>query len=638
MPASGAVLLFVILRVLVILSAGDILHAGESREAKHTELAWAAATEVLGTSGWGFFDFVLTAGNLHHASFTSVSLVYWLLSLVLGATALAVKLTPLVFWTGGLVAMTALVGRRFGWLAGTALPLCATFATPEMMGWQLSCIGSHSEVVGPLGLMLLAWSACVDAPEEAPDRGLRAALCGGALGYAVGFSYLMWPVVIGLVVLALLPPWRRPSRREWGLLAVGVVVGMWPLWLVLAPDPAGLFGRSITEDPNSTMLAVASGSGRSWFEVRRAFFWALHLEWQDQGIYAPGGSLATSEGGLYLVRSLVVFGPLTLLPAALVVKGRGQRRLGLALGALPFCLLAAIVVTSPFDFVRTPYFMPVWFAGVVWPAVGLGLALSLWRTGDLRRRLLGGGTAAVALAGLVSLVAICAPRIPSMVRLDRTPDVLDHRYGAYWHYGFGSVTADEVEQANDLLDVREAQGLPYGAFGLELGFAMAEHRMELGQDGPWVTPKPDWKALRSRFERWEELSQVFARAYPELWENVEPSITAENMGRALAVRADGDGLLVMKLLAVAEAEGRWPDDLSLPAFWRGFGFGCGRGAWLSAAKQTPGPGPGGVGWIDALPPELAAEARGGWAEAAALGDVPPMGRAPVLRTTLGGPT
>ena len=90
LPSCAGIFVYITLRLFVVLSAGDLLHATESREAKHTELAWAAATGMLGEPGWGFFDFALTAGNLHHASFTSVSLAYWALSLVLGETLLLV--------------------------------------------------------------------------------------------------------------------------------------------------------------------------------------------------------------------------------------------------------------------------------------------------------------------------------------------------------------------------------------------------------------------------------------------------------------------------------------------------------------------------------------------------------------------
>jgi len=635
LPAAGGVLIFVVLRVLVILSAGDVLHAVESREAKHTELAWAAANGLLGTQGWGFFDFVLTAGNLHHASFTSVSVTYWLLSLVLGATALTVRLVPLLFWTGGLVCVTALLGRRFGWTAAALAPLCATLAPPEMVSWQLSCIGSHSEVVGPLGLMLLAWAAYVDAEQRTV---LRAGVCGVAIGYAAGFSYLMWPVVLGLLALALLPPVRRPTGKETAWLAAGLVVGLWPLWLVLLPEPSGLFGRSITEDPNSTMFSVATGSGRSFDEYRTAFFWALSLEWQSAGIFAPGGAEVTDEGGRFLVRSLVVLGPLALLPAALRGSGRGQRRVALAMAAMPVCLLVAIVVTSPFDFVRTPYILPVWFVGVFWPAVGAGLAIALWRQGGLDRGL-GIATGAAAAAGLFALAGICLPLAPSMLRMERAPQVLAHRYPAYWHFGFGSITGDEVERANDLLDVREAEGLASGGFGFELGFAMPEHNQDLGQPGSWDTPPPDFKSLRSRFERWEELSQVFARARPDLWAQVDPRITAENMGRAFAVRADCDGQLVVGLLREVEQARLWPSDLSLGSFWNGFGFGCGRAAWLKSARPAVGPGPQGEGWIDTLPqPEFAEQVRAGWNAAAQTGAVPEMKRRSALLSTLAGPT
>jgi len=634
LPAAFGVLLFLSLRVLVILSGADVLHAVESREAKHTELAWAAATEILGTEGWGVFDFLLTAGNLHHASFTSVSLAYWMLELLIGGTALTVRLVPLLFWTGGLVAVTAVLGKRFGWWAAALAPVCATLATPEIISWQLSCIGSHTEVVGPLGVMLLAWAAYVDGGGR---RTVRAGLCGTALGYAAGFSYLMWPVVLGLIVLSVLPPRPRPDRLQWIALALGFIVGLWPLWLVFLPDPAGLFGRSITEDPNSTMLAVAAGSGRSFESYRTAFFWALSLEWQEGGIFGPGGQLPSANGGIHLVRSLVVLGPLSLLPAGLRAQGRGQRRLAVALAAMPVCLLAAIVVTSPFDFVRPPYLMPVWFVGVVWPAVGVGLAMALWRQGSFDR-FLGGVTLAAALLGLGGLGAICLPGVPDMIRLERTPEVLAHRYPAYWHYGIGSLTADEVERTNDLLDVREAEGNPAGAFGFELGFAMPEHELDLGQDGPWSTPPPDEKSLRARLERWDELSHVFARARPDLWSMVEPRTTVENMGRALAVRSDCDGALVEELVGSLMDEGLWPANLSLPDLWRGFGFGCGRAAWIASSRPAQGPGPQGVDWLDTLPPDLADEARDGWREASRLGPVPPMGRNPVLLSTLAGPT
>ena len=206
------------------------------------------------------------------------------------------------------------------------------------------------------------------------------------------------------------------------------------------------------------------------------------------------------------------------------------------------------------------------------------------------------------------------------------------------HVGNGSLTADEVERTNDMLDVREADGHPAGAFGLELGFAMPEHELDLGQDGPWSTPPPDDKSLRARLERWDELSHVFARARPDLWSQVQPMVTAENMGRALAVRADCDGALLDELIGALVRESVWPGDLALAGLWRGFGFGCGRAAWIASSRPTLGPGPEGVVWLESLAPELAEAAREGWREAARRGPVPAMGRKPILISTLAGPT
>ena len=618
LPLLLAAGLYVLSRLLVVLSAGDLVHPVMDQEAKHTELLWAMSSGRFGEGGWQLFDFLLTAGSLHHPGYLSVSAFYAVLAVPFGPTLLAVRLVPVLCWAVGLSAVGWLVGRRLGRWAGVAVPLLACFAPPDVLAKQLAAVGSHVECVGPLGVALAGWLAWLD--QESSWR--RAAFAGVALGYAAAFDYLLGPAILGLVLLAVLPPWRRPTRRELGALAVGGLVGLWPLWLVMAPDPAGLFQRSITEDPNSTLLNVATGSGRGWFEYRRAFFWALGLEWQELGIFAPGGAEATSEGGRHLVKALVVLGPLLLLPAALLSR---HRRLGLAFALLPVSVLVGIVVTSPFDFVRLAYVMPVWFLGVAWPAVGLGLGWALWRGEGRGLRAVGAATGLLAVLGAATLVALTAADEARMVRLSRAGELLDYRYAAYWHYRIDTITADEVERTNDLIDVLEAEGEPWGAITAGLGFPGGEGDLEVGADGPWEAPKPSWPGLRARFEGWDEWTNTYRSSQPEAWEAMDPERAGAVMGRAMAIRADGDGALAASLLERARAEEMWPAELAESGFWRGWGFSLGR---YEAGDD----------WLAQVPEEHREQARAGAEAGRARGDVPEVLRRPTVNTVLSGPT
>jgi len=615
-PAAG-VLLFFLIRLTAALCAGDTLVQMGDQEAKHTEMAWALAQGDLGTTGWRIRDFLLTGGNVHHGGFLSISMWFWALSKVFGESLLTLRMIPILWWTGTVAVWAFVLHRRVGPVAAGLSPIAFLLAPVDVLGWQLHTNGSHTEIVLPLALMCAGFCLYLDAERRTP---LLAGAAGLAVGYAVGFNLAMGPVVLLLLLIGVLPPawWRAPKRL--GVAVAGVLVGLWPLWLLMALDFRGFLFRPLTEDPSSQLGNVARGLGNDK-TIPWLFFDALEIEWQQGAILAPGGQLLTVDGGFHLYRTALILGALLLVPAAIRSPGPA-RRLGLLVGMLPAAMLLIVSWATPFDMVRPVYVLAPLSVGLVWPALAVGLGLGLWSRPAWFDRVLGAATGGVGVLVMLFVLSVSVSSIPELWQPDRAGALLRHRYSAYWHYRMGPIPAEQVDRWNDVIDVREQDGDPMGMFGFPMTV--------LAQEGEGV-PDDGWL-----LDHWAEVSGNFERAFPLTYASVDLGLAAENIGWGLGIRS---GFVVqdfVRLVGSAQRDGRIPPELDLQRIWTGWGYGRARAELVDVARgRTVEPA---AEALVLVPEEFRAAASRGMDAAHALGPVPRQRRPTTLRSVLGGPT
>lgn len=616
LPALG-VLGFFLIRLTAAMCVGDSITSMGDQEAKHTELAWALRHGMFGTENWQLSDFLLTGGNIHHPGYLTISLWFAVLAKFVGQSLLALRLIPILWWTGAIAALCWIVHRRIGPLAAAVLPLAFWFAPVHDIGFQLHTNGSHTEALLPLALLLASFSAFVDAEE----RSLGLALVSGFFtGYAFAFSYLLWPPILMLLALGAFRPrfWSEPRRL--GQALAGFAVGSFPLWFLSILQPGYLWRRSLTEDTSSVFTSVAAG-GKTFEQFRFAFVRALRLEWQDGGLFAPAGRELMADGGIYLYRSVAILGGLLLLPAVLRTQG-ATRRLGIALAILPFAMLVFLSRTTPFEFIKEVYVMSPLGVGLAWPALALGLGWTLWRAGGVDRAI-GGATAVAGVLALGFFVLGMAPLMAPIWQPDRADALLRHRYSAYWHYRAEPVPAEQVDLWNDFIDVREQEGDPMGAFGLRMTLYTQDDGEEIREDA-WM------------LESWEEVRGNFERAFPDTFAQVDMTRTAHNIGWGLGIRTGWDVAPIARMVGYAERTGRLPSELEVSAIWEGWGFGRARAELVGATYGLAIPASDSA--LSVVPSEHQAAVARGMAAGRALGAVPKQGKEATLRSALAGPT
>ena len=567
-------------RLLVAVSAGDFLFPLQPAEGKNTQIAWDLMSGRFGTDGYSLGNYIVNTGSIHHASYSSGAVAYWLVSRVFGFTLLSVRLVAPLAWAGAMLLWGETLRRRIG-VTGMALALVGLMAVPTLfIGLQLTFMGCHPESVLPLAATIAAWLAWLDEPADRK----RTFLLAGCVGYALIFSYLFWPLLLLMAALSLLPPLPRPSRRTLGAALGGGALGLWPLWLILGLGGLSvLFGASITEDPETTLVATAQGLGLDWEEFRVTFwgnlpygfndYWMIHAE-------APrfGRLDMFFEEVAYRV---LVFGPLLLLPWAATDRDPLTRRVAVLVAIAPVLFYAFLCFASPFKpHVPVRYFLPITLLGFSAPGVGVGLALRrLGRPGWLR------GTGGLLLLACVGwLVVIAPPRwheARQLVRTERAADLLNHRYVAYYNLGIGTVWASMVDDINDLIDVRTASGDPAAFQGFQAGLWGSGGGDALGNLS-WDPPEIGWGPLRAGLSEWGERD-----SYAPEDTRDDPETVARNTGWGAGLRADWD----LELLAVAILEGRrkgeWPERLSAERFWQGVGEGYGRARPDATEQDLP---------------------------------------------------
>jgi len=587
----GLVLVFVAHRIAVALSAGDFLYPLEPSEAKNTQIAWDLLSGRFGTGDFGLRAYVANSGSIHHGSYSTAALTYWVVSLFTGEGLLSVRLTPLLFWAAALGLWMELLRRTIG-SAAALLAGAGLFLVPTLyMGFQLTFLGCHPESVLPLAASIAAW-VYWQRPSSAGQRG-PSLLLGSCLGYSLIFSYLLWPFVGLIVALSLLPPRAQPDHTELKALGAGVLLGLLPLWLILGLEgPAAIFASNITERGDTTMLDMALGRGREAGNLWRTLQDNLpHFDMDlPEGPQDGCGKFkdywmcqaATGRywGGINfepIAYRIMVFGPLLLLPFGLLERKPALKRLLLLVAVGPTLHYVFLAYANPWRAdasIPVRYLMPLGLLGFSAPgiAVGLGLRLARDRDRSLPRWLRAAGLL-LGLIGLGTLLWLTPPRLTearAAVRLERSAELLRHRYVTYYNLGIGTVWADMVDEVNDLIDFRADQQREDAFHGIQAGLWGSGRRLGLGE-GDWQPPPLDWGGLNAGIREWVERNGY---RDPELQD--DNTFVAQNVGWGAGIRADWNATLLAEVLAEGVARGEWPSELTEADFWEGFGLGWGR--------------------------------------------------------------
>ena len=153
-----------------------------------------------------------------------------------------------------------------------------------------------------------------------------------------------------------------------------------------------------------------------------------------------------------------MFAPLLLLPWALTDDRPVVRKLAVLVAIVPPITYTWLAFASPWKpHIPVRYFVPFALLGFSAPAVGVGLALRRFHTGG-RSAKVGAGALAVLCVG--QLLWLCGPRWTenmAAVRMDRLDALQKHRYVTYYNLGMGNIWPSQVDQVNDLIDVRTAR-------------------------------------------------------------------------------------------------------------------------------------------------------------------------------------
>ena len=550
-------LLFVVHRVLVILSAGDFLHPMEPSEPKNAQIAWDLMTGRFGTDGYGLAAYVANSGSVHHAAFSSTAFVHLLVSKVFGFGILGIRIVPLLFTTGAFALVGWMLLRVAGPMTAALGLLAGTLIPTVFFSFQVTMQGSHPESVLPLAAAIAAWIWFLEA--QGPTRGF---VLGAALGYAGIFNYLLIPPVTLLAALLLLPPRPRLDRATVLAGVAGLVVGLWPLWLIVGLDPHAL-AVSVTEQPETTVGHQVLGGGADLALVWRTVWENLPYGFDDFWMHEDGG-LWGGQGFEIASYRAMVFGPLALLPFVLVTRSAALRRLALFVALAPPLTYLAIAWSSPFK----PYIPPRYLVGlllVAWMAPALLVAIGHEGLQRPRGRWIGG---LGVLLGLAWFGWQGPPRVveaADAVRLERADAILRHRHLTYYNLGIGTVWASQVDAVNRLIDVRAAEDDPRAFDGVMAGLWLLGARRGLAR-GDWEQPPFDWPALHSCMNEWRE-----AESYRTGDERARPQRAAENIGWGVAIRLGGDVVAIATLLEDARLSGDWPAELPLESAWVGVG-------------------------------------------------------------------
>ena len=117
-------------------------------------------------------------------------------------------------------------------------------------------------------------------------------------------------------------------------------------------------------------------------------------------------------------------------------------------------------------------------------AFGLGWQLARGQNEEKPPPWLRGGGVLLFVLGLGTLLWLSPPRLieaNQALRLERSSELLEHRYVTYYNLGIGTVWAEMVEDVNDMIDYRAAEGRPEAFHGFQAGLWGSGRRLALGE-------------------------------------------------------------------------------------------------------------------------------------------------------------
>jgi hypothetical protein len=224
--AIGLLTLLLLERLGLIFGQPDLLHDLDAAELKHMDLA------LLGLPGGAtlkdrLFTFLSGPENIHHGGYPVVSILFWLLSRVLGASLHVLRLVPVLAAVLAAGMLAAWLKRRAG-TSAVLIALCLLAGAPLLfLKWTCTTRGGHTEAIVFAPLLLLLFEAGLKG-----DRRAVWLVAGVVGGFAVYFSYLAIPLV-GVLSLGALG--ERVSKggvvSRGGLLVLGGVIGLLP-WIL----------------------------------------------------------------------------------------------------------------------------------------------------------------------------------------------------------------------------------------------------------------------------------------------------------------------------------------------------------------------------------------------------------------------
>ena len=517
-------LLFVALRLLLVLSAADRIHAPDWAEAKHSFLGDRWINE-----GPPNLSEVLAAArdsrNAAHGGFLPLSALYATLSVPLGTddNQLALKLSALAFACLGFFAWMAVALRIGGALAGWLAALLLLFPPPIYLAGSLVTWGSHSEATALLGL---ATFLMIRGQKPGLSGMLAPAL---ALGCVAAVSNLFVPIVAVLLLAWL---WTRtPDMPAGGRLltresAVAVLITSVPIiisWLV-----TGGPGSSVTEEAGNSpfQLLLAVGDGLSLLPKTLDALLPFPIfgpQFLDLKISGP------------LLRSLDwTLSVLLVCALAQVMIGRDRETMirqpmpfALLVGAPTAHLLVLLLIGPRRPSIELRYLLPLFPLALV--AISIAAAWAWQQRRSLLTRLWAGllllSAIAWTLPGLSAQSSLLDPsRIGSLS--GESPGFFAWRSPRYIDFEIGNVRYETAPWVNDFLNQRGDS--PYG-FGLV-------PRLTAGQDLLRALEPPviDATRLLDRIQRDRASQPPPGRERAHIYENI---------GWALAVFApDRPGL------------------------------------------------------------------------------------------------
>lgn len=444
-------LVFVALRLLLVLSAADRIHAPDWAETKHSLLGdrWIEEGSL---SAADALAAARDSRNAAHGGFLAISALYAAVTVPLGHadSFLALKLIALAFATLGFLTWTLVATRLAGPLGGGLAALLLLFPPPVFLAGSLITWGSHSEGAAVLGLAALA----LVSGTTATARG--ALLLGLGLGATAAISSLYLPLVAVLLLAWLLSPDSGDGeqgaldRRRLAIAVTGTALPLLAAWLI-----TGGIGASVTEEAGNSPVQLLRSGAAGLALIPATLPSLIPLPAWGPDLF---GSELRRPGRMLVDGVLLLF-----LLAALWEVARGARgqprfrgRILALLLVVPATHLSLLLLLGPRrPSVELRYLLPLWPILLVAIAVAASWAWQRRSAGrqQLWAALLAGGVALWLLPGLQAQAQLLEPTRIGSPAGDGS-GFFAYRATVYVDHEVGNVRYETAAGVNDFLNLR----------------------------------------------------------------------------------------------------------------------------------------------------------------------------------------